>query len=491
MKSFKGTVFALVALVALLGAWWIVRPEEMTPKERKEAEKAAEKPLFPFEKANLVKVEVHRPDGVITLVERADGWWLEGENLRASKSMVNRVKHQLHDLTARATVVDDPDAPALYGLGESAVHVKLTFRDGSTTEFDAGDPNPSGVSFYIRRTGDDTIYTVKKSAVDYYSLSLSEFRERRFASFDSKDVDALEAQLPEGRRLKFQRTGERSWDMLEPRAFAADDGEVRALLGRVSALKAIRFVTDDPSANLATYGLDQPRARITLRFSAREPLTLLLGARTGETDGDYPLAYAKLEGEPTIYAVRDGLLEDYTADPETFRLKRFARMDPNKLASMSATFAGKGEDAELAKTVTVRMEADEWLWDDGVPVPGSTPKRLATRAANVSGEFEAEAATGSAYGLEAPLATIVMADRDGNTRTVVVGAEAPPEKGPEGEARKRYYARVLEFPEVYVIDEGLLDVVKDLMREHRRKAEGDTQKAVRQERITKEMEEKK
>lgn len=489
MKAFKSTLVALVALLALIGAWYAVRPKEMTPKERKEAEKAAERPLFPFEKANLTRVEVARDDGTIVLVEREDGWWIEGVERRASRSMVNRVKHQLHDLVARATVVEGAgDDLALYGLGESAVHVTLTFRDGAVTKFDAGDPNPSGVSFYIRREGDDVVYTVKKSAVDYYSLSLSEFRERRFASFDSKDVDALQAKLPEGKRLSFQRTGDRQWDMLEPQRFAANDSEVRGLLGRVSAMKAIEFVTDD-ATDLEPYGLDAPRAEITIKFSGREPLTLLLGARTGKKDGDYDLAYARLADEPTIYAVRDGLLEDYTADPETFRLKRFARMDPNKLATIEATFAGKGDDADLAGTVTVKMEADKWLWDDGIPVPGSTPKRVATRAANVNAEeFVAEKAPDGDYGFDAPLAKVVMTDLEGQVRTILVGRNAAPEKDPEGHDRERFYARAVEFPEVYIIDAGLVEVVKDLMREHGRHARGEEEKEERQERIAKERE---
>lgn len=490
MKAFRGTLLALFAVFALLGAWWMVRPEEMTPKERKEAEKAAERPLFPFEKANLARIVVERPDGVITLVEREDGWWLETENLRASRSMVNRVKHQLHDLVARATVVDDPGEAALYGLGASAVHVTLTFRDGSITQFDAGDPNPSGVSFYIRRKDDAVIYTVKKSAVDYYSLSLSEFRERRFASFDSKDVDALEAHLPEGRVLKFQRTGERNWDLLEPVRFAADDSGVRSLLGRVSALKANEFVTDS-DADLAKYGLQPPRAEVTVRFSGREPLTLLIGDPTGRKDGEYALIYVKLADEPTVYTARSGLLEDYAAEPETFRLKRFARMDPNELASMEATYAGVGSDADLSGTVTVRMEADSWLWDSGVPVPGSTPKRLATRAANIQADaFVAASGKDAQYGFDAPVARVVLRDRSAEVRTVIVGKAAAPEIGPEGEERPRFYARTLEFPEIYIVDGGVVDVVKDLMREHTRKAEGDDEKNERQERIERERAEK-
>jgi hypothetical protein len=486
MKNFRGTLFALVALVALLAAWWFVRPAELTPAERKAALKEEEKPIFVFEKANLVRVEVTRPEGAVTLVERADGWWIEGEELHAAKSMVNRVKHQLHDLVARATVVEAPGNDSLYGLGASAIHVKLTFRDGSIEEFDAGDPNPSGVSFYIRKTGDAVVYTVKKSAVDYYSLSLSEFRERRFASFDSKDVDALSADLPGGKRLAFQRTGEHAWDMLEPQKFAANDSEIRSLLGRVSAMKAIEFISDDDS-DLARFGLAEPRARVLIRFSGREPLTLLLGATTGKKDGEYDLAYVKLAEESAIYAARDGLLEDYQADPETFRLKRFARMDPNTLASIVTTFAGDDRDPDLAKTVTVKMEADNWLWDDGVPVPGSTPRRLATRAANIQAdEFVTEIPDDGTFGFSAPLATLVLNDRSGETRTLLIGKKAAPVADPEGHERDRYYARSVEFPEVYIIDAGVIDVVKDLMREHRRKAEADAEKATRLERMDKE-----
>jgi hypothetical protein len=253
-------------------------------------------------------------------------------------------------------------------------------------------------------------------------------------------------------------------------------------------MKAIEFVTEEEGVDLAQYGLDKPRAEITIRFSGRDPLTLLLGARTGKKDGDYDLAYAKLADEPTIYAVRDGLLEDYTADPATFRIKRFARMDPNKLATLEATYTGLGDDADLSGTVTVKMEADKWLWDDGIPVPGSTPKRLATRAANVNAdEFVAENVPDGDYGFDKPRAKVVMTDLDGQVRTILVGKGAPPVKDPEGHERERFYARAVEFPEVYIIDAGLLDVVKDLMREHGRHARGEEEKDERQERIAKEQ----
>jgi hypothetical protein len=484
MKAFRGTVLALLVLVALVAAFQWLQPRELTPKERKALkDKPQGVELFVFEKADLTRVEVTRPDGSIVLSEQGDHWIIEGENLRAARSMVNRVKHQLHDLVARATVVENPEEPALYGLGPSAIHVKITFRDGTEREFDAGDPNPSGVSFYLRPTPGDAIYTVKKSAVDYYSLSLSEFRERRFASFDSKDVDALDATLPDGSRLAFQRTGEHAWDMLAPRTIAANDSEVRSLMGRVSAMKAAAFVSDSPD-DLGKYGLDHPRLRIALRFSGREPSTLLVGKQTGEKDGEYTLSWVKLEEEPSIYTARDGLVEDYVQPWETFRLKRFARTEQNDLVTIVATLHDTGDDADLNGTVTVHKAADKWQWDDGVIVPGSTPRRVATRCADVSAdEFVQEQPDDRRFGFDVPLASVVMTDGSGGGRTLLIGKRGPPTTDHEGHEQERYYARTTDFPEVYLVDDGVIDVVKDLMREHGRHARGEAEEAERHERI--------
>lgn len=485
MKAFRGTLLALLLFGVALLAWLALRPPPPAPRPSPRAGEEGV-PLFQFEKADLVKITVKRPDRTIVLAERGDGWWIEGEEVRASRSMVNRVKHQFHDLVSRATVVDDADGAALYGLGVSAITVRLDFRDGGAREFMAGDPNPSGVSFYVRPLPGETIYTVKKSAVDYYVLSLDEFRERRFASFDSKDVDALEAALPGGRRLAFQRTGDHEWELTAPERFAAADGAVRGLLGRVAALKAAEFVTDEPG-DLAAYGLDAPRAEIGIRFSSRAPLTLLVGADTGRTEGEYPLAWMKLADEPSVYVARAGLLDDYLAPVGSFRLTRFVRLDANRVSRLTSTLATTGRDGELNGSVTVRMAADRWLWEDGVPVPGSTPKRLAQRAAGLdAAEFVAEGGEDRRWGFDRPEVTLELADLDGQTRTLLLGGEAPSLTDPEGRVRERRYARIREYPEVYIVDSGVYEVVLDLHREHRRKAEGDAAAGERHERLREE-----
>ncbi|RME27664.1 MAG: DUF4340 domain-containing protein [Deltaproteobacteria bacterium] len=491
MKAFRGSLVAALLLLVVGVAFWLLRPpvEDRTPDEGVR--------IFDFEKHELVKVHVERPGAEpITLEERDGRWIIAGTDFVAGRSMVNRVKHQLHDLTSRATVVEDPENPELYGLGANAIKVELTLRDGRTLAFEAGDPNPSSVSYYIRPIPGDTVYTVKKSAVDYYSLTLDEFRERRFAGFDSKDVTRMDATIdlpatderPAVRRhLVVERTGDHEWQMLEPVQMAANDDRMRRLLGRVNALKARDFIEVDDAelqARLPEWGLDHPRLDITLSFASREPLRLRVGADAPSDNKYEQLAYVLVEGDDTIYIARRGLLDDFGADLEELRNRRVVQMREEDVVAVDATLrAEPGEDLE--GEAGVRYAAEQWVWRDGVPVPGSTPKRVARYLAELEVQAFVDDHPGdlSQYGLDDPVARVVLRNAAGEERVVLIGAPAEPLVDAEGRERLRRYVAIEGSPSVYVADNRVFSVVQDLIREGNRKKARDLEKAARRERI--------
>ncbi|MCB9760452.1 MAG: DUF4340 domain-containing protein [Alphaproteobacteria bacterium] len=483
MKAFRGTLIVGLLLLLVIGLVVFVEKPPEDPKKPQDLER----PLFTFEKQDLVRVHVRRADGTeVALKETDDGWLIEGTDFPASRTMVNRVKHQLHDLTARAEVIQDADDPALYGLGAQAIEVSLFFRDGSERRFRAGDPNPSSVSYYIQPTPGETIYTVKKSAVDYYSLELDEFRERRFASFDSKDADGIEADLPDGQRLHLQRSGDDAWEMLEPVEMSVARDKARALLGRIAVLKAREFVIDfpeDQDMDLAPYGLDAPRARITVRFGSRDPLTLRLGAAIPHDDtDDEPRAYMMVEGDRTVYIAKDAFLEDFLEDPASMRLRRFMRIAGLDVVEIDAALHRPPEPGDdLLGDVKLRMIGDVWQWDDGLPVPGSTPRRLAMRIGGVEAEefIDDSPANLGVYGLDLPLATLTATDDTGTTRTLLIGDLGPSRMGPEDRTITRRYAMVEGEPSVYLVEHGVVEVLEDALREHGRKARKDDEKEER------------
>lgn len=497
MKAFRGTLIVGIVLLVVWGLVTVldpsVKPTEPTTRR-----------LFSFEKQDVARVEIVRPDGTIVLSEGDDGWLIEGTEFKASRSMVNRIKHQLHDLEARAVVVENPAAPELYGLGQGqAIHVTLTFRDGKQLSFLAGDPNPSGVSYYIQPEEGGTVYTVKKSAVDYYSLGIDEYRERRYATFDSKDAIALEAEFPRSRHptLRFVATDENTWELVEPRQMGASLDEVRSLLGRVSAMKALDFVADLEdleSESLAPYGLDLPRARITVRFGTRTPMTLLVGDTLTEDErlqlGLFreEVAWAMLEGEPTVFVSREGLMEDYLQEPSTFRNERIMRVRYEDVREAFVHLEPTPEDPELTGEVRLIREGDVWLWDYGHPVPGSTPERVGMRAAGVEAEeFVEDRPTDLArYGLDKPMATIRVTVEGGGVRTLLLGREGPPRETFEGRVIQRYYAKVEGEDPVYLVDRGVLEVARDALREFRRKEERELDKEARIDRMEQALEDR-
>lgn len=486
MKAFRGTLIAGLLLLLAVIAVLVARPELLAPDDPGPVR------IFTFEKHEVTRVEVERPGADRIVLVEVDGQWsIEGTGFVAGRSMVNRVKHQLHDLTARATVVEDPELPELYGLGANAIRVSLRLRDGRDIAFLVGDPNPTAVSYYIQPLPGETIYTVKKAAVDYYSLTLDAFRESRFASFDSKDVTGVSARLTipgAPAQLELERTGDEQWELRAPTAMAAHEDRVRQIIGRVSALKAAGYEalpTEGREARLAALGLDNPRADITVRFSSRDPLRLRVGNDAPSASKYEELAYMMLDGDDTVYLARRGLLDEFKEDPALLRNRRVVRMKAADVVAVDATLAPRPGE-ELSGAHGVRYAAEQWVWKDGVPVSGSTPERIARTFAELEVDAFVDDAPGDVarFGLDQPLVRAVLTDRAGQERVVLVGASGPPDPAaPDGEPRPRRYAAIEGAPEVYLVDERTLSVVEDLIREGNRKAARDAETAARQERI--------
>jgi hypothetical protein len=495
MKAFGGSLLAAVALLVVWLGLRFLEPE-VNPEASGMVIKTDATSIFRFEKTEVVRIEIRRPDGTILLSDGESGWVLDPGGFTASRSMVSRVKHQLHDLDARAEVVADPQGFSLYGLGPQAIEVSLSLRSGKVIRFAAGDPNPTSVSYYIRPLPGDVVYTVKKSAVDFYSFEREAFREPRFAIFDAKDAVRLEADLPEGRRLVLQQDGDTDWEMLEPITMSVEVDRVRALLGRVGALKAQSFLGEvlpegDPVEQKSPYGLDKPQARIQISFGSRDPVDLLIGRKVSEKSAEEQ-SFMMVANSPSIYSARSGFLKDFMQDPQDLRNRSFVPVLAGDLRSIEI-FLAERSDAEQSGTVHLNLESDAWKWEDGRPVPGSTPKRVAERLAGArANDFVDDAGEIAKADFQTPLATVVLTDEDSRSITLILGQEGPPLVDEmEDREMRRYYAKMSGGDQVYLVDDGLISVLDDALREYNRKVGKDEEQSERREAIDEAMEDEK
>jgi hypothetical protein len=306
----------------------------------------------------------------------------------------------------------------------------------------------------------------------------------------------LEAELPEGRRLVLQQYGDTDWEMLEPATMSVEADRVRALLGRVGALKAQSFLGEvtpgnDPVEQMAPYGLYDPQARIQISFGSRDPIDLRIGRKVSEKSTEEQ-SFMMVVGSPSIYSARSGFLDDFMQDPQMFRNRSFVPVLAGDLRTIEI-FLAERPDAEQSGTVRLNLESDAWKWEDGRPVPGSTPKRVAERLAGARvSAFVDDAGEIAGAGFENPLATVVLIDAEGRSITLILGQEGPPLVDEmEDREMSRYYAKLADGDQVYLVDDGLLSVLDDALREYNRKVGKDEEQLDRREAINEAMEEEK
>jgi hypothetical protein len=454
LARFRGTAFGVVALAGALALWWGLSPIQEGPSSD------APQVIFAFEKEQLVRFVIERPQGTIEMRREGEKWTAPGQVWRPSAAMVRRVAHQLHDLTARAKVVERTQDPAHFGLGEDAITVRLYLEDGTELAFEVGDPNPSSVSWYLRSLPDGPVYVVKKAAVNYYRADIEDFREDRITFFDAGDAESIEVDMG-GRQLAFERVDDLHWRMTAPEQWSANRDLVRRMMGSVSAARSQAFVVDQPDV-LTPWGLAEGADEVRIALGSGEALTLRLG---NEVEGTDPvLQYAWRAEDNAVYQVRAVVSDPFERPLEEYRNPRVVGGHAWEVGSMTVAVGGE--------TINLLRSADEWRWADGGVIPGATPRRVAGAAADPRA-LEFLDSGSPDVGLDDPQAELWLVFENGRAVHLRIGASMDP-VGDEREGR--IYLEIVGQPPVIETSDQLLNVVQDLQREHGRKASRDAER---------------
>lgn len=301
--------------------------------------------VFEFAKQDVTGFTVTHPDGTGLQVEEINGEWvLRDSGYSASMTMVNRVRHQLHQLPVRAVVSNHDSDLSVYGLGQDATVVSVQLRSGSVS-FEVGEPNPTGVSYYIRPlTGPlaKQVLTVAKASVDYFEAEPSEFRSPHFCRFDVDAVTEIQMVHPQegtwSLRQMVQNSKER-WTAIQPDGteIPASKDVAHRILGRLIALKASEYVGQmDPRWT----EVEVSTTMVELSRVQEPPLRI----RIGSSDWDGQSLFLLNDASEAALA-RNGVLDDFRFDAikvrDPFVLSRIVANASELLVQGSGVFVGR------------------------------------------------------------------------------------------------------------------------------------------------------
>jgi len=329
---FKRSTWILLglAVAALLGYFLLDSFQQL--RQQQQAERAR---LFHFAPDTIARIEIRQQKDsqpeVILLERTPEGekgsrWRIRQPIQSAALDFpVEQLLNTFSRLTPQLTLEEANDLAA-FGLDQPRQQIALFPKEGEPYRLAIGNDNFDGSGFYAQPEGGKVVL-LASSQKGSLLPSLLALRDKTLLSFDRAAVNSLQVQLAKAEVVRLQRQ-EETWQIVEPRVLPADDLNVDRLLSTLSRLQAVEFPAET-KAELASYGLEQPSAQLTVELKDGKTLSVALGS---EKEGQ---VYVITSEHPAVATLLTSTADILRADLEELRDHRLARLNPNQVGQVT------------------------------------------------------------------------------------------------------------------------------------------------------------
>jgi hypothetical protein len=329
---FKRSTWILLglAVAALLGYFLLDSFQQL--RQQQQAERAR---LFHFAPDTIARIEIRQQKDsqpeVILLERTPEGekgsrWRIRQPIQSAALDFpVEQLLNTFSRLTPQLTLEEANDLAA-FGLDQPRQQIALFPKEGEPYRLAIGNDNFDGSGFYAQPEGGKVVL-LASSQKGSLLPSLLALRDKTLLSFDRAAVKSLQVQLAEAEVVRLQRQ-EETWQIVKPRVLPADDLNVDRLLSTLSRLQAVEFPAET-KAELASYGLEQPSAQLTVELKDGKTLSVALGS---EKEGQ---VYVITSEHPAVATLLTSTADILRADLEELRDHRLARLNPNQVGQVT------------------------------------------------------------------------------------------------------------------------------------------------------------
>jgi hypothetical protein len=254
-------------------------------------------------KRDAVKaVEVTGPGESYALERNDKGEWSLTRPLKtaAGRWSVDGILGTLESLKMDAVAAEDAGKDLKkYGLDKPQRTVKLTLADGGYKILEIGGPAPGEKKYHAREAQSPLVAVIPGAIVDDLAKGMKELRAKRLADVSSFDVLGIEL-VSEGKTTTLARTTtkdkdgleQQNWKKTAPDKKDAARAKVEDALFKLTGLEVQEFI-DKPQAP-ASYGLDAPAAKVTLKLTGGKPPVVV---ELGKKDAAY---YSRRPGDDAV-----------------------------------------------------------------------------------------------------------------------------------------------------------------------------------------------
>lgn len=435
--NWKLTVALLAALAVLLGVYLF------TDAPGSGTDSGEPRLLAGYTAERLVRIQIARRGEPELSLERGNDavgphWRVKGPADHPADA--DAVQQMLFAMDRfRKTGAMDPGrpetAPALTGLGDPRLVVRLHVPDGAATlRFGNSPPTNTGAVFF-QKDDDPKIYLVGTDTLEVYDKPLSAIRSKqlvRYAPYqvvrlelEHKFVVARKGQPPAVEYEKslferFEQGPERGWYMTRPHKEKVDDLKVQRLAADLAGL-AVDEVR--PAGDPKAQGFDEPQVRIALTLHGIEkPVTVHFG---GPAEGGKK-RYVQVPGTGEVALLEMRKFDQLPVQRKHLRSSAVFPFPKDAVKTFTVEARGLGKvriERKLVRKGNEPVEAPSWevAEPQGVRIEKDKVEVfvadiLIQQITDFLGAQDPKLA-----GLDPPAATVTVETRDGRTHVLYFG----------------------------------------------------------------------
>ncbi len=316
---------------------------------------------IPFFEARSLSLQTGAPSGVrVRLHREGNRWSFETPVIaRAAESVTELAINELRR-SARQVLRPGQNPPASPFTSAASMRVTIEGNNRHETLF-IGSPTDGESTFHrVSSRGVPAIFTVSipEPLMSTLRNAPDELRDKHVLDFEPGSVTSIALSAPNQAELALQRLEAATagplagWQIIRrangaqgPQTLNADAGAVHRLLDQLETLTALRFQSDAPTAaDLEDWGFNRPEREIALTLGGASPaqVTLQIGLPTKRES----VAYARIAGSSSVYAVEPDILRETSASLLAWRDRQLSTL-PAAAKITSLTISGAADNVPV------------------------------------------------------------------------------------------------------------------------------------------------
>ena len=451
--KFRNTLL-LLAVALALGAY-LFFVEKNKPNAREAAERAGR--VMQLDRDKITSISIKNAEGTIELRKQDNDVWILEKPLkdRASTLAVSGLFTTAEYLKFDAVIGEDKpvgkDELKEYGLTSSETRIAFG-GGGKPVELLFGKDAAVEGKLYVKLADDKKVFVISTELKKQITKKADEFRDQKLTDLTTAQVNKVAIKSAAGEIELEKKNGH--WSFLKPLTARGDDAKIGDLISQAATAHIDSFVAD--SANLAAYGLQEPRGTVSI-FSegSDKPTVLQIGANPKD---DKEKTYARLSTRESVVVLPKSIEALLATKPNDLRDKSLLRVESDIVDRITIEGAGR-------EKIVLARNAESWVRkaDKDLPVNVAEATRLLTDLQNQQVmSFEADVATDlPKYGLDQMAAKVTLSSYASENTPETKAGERPIVTVLFGKIEgDKVYAKLDEEPFIVSLPKSILDAIR-------------------------------